>query len=328
MSNSSRCTIRESVISTLKTVTLENELLRVRILISKGADIFEFIYKPLDMDILLKTSNGLDRFEHRNLAEHRLNNYSELFTGGWQDCLPHRARYLDLDITQDTGGIAATVPWAYEVEQNTAECASIRCFVQLPDIPLFIEKTFKIKQGDSRLYVEQRIRNKGAAAVQFTWTQHAAFGGQFLDERVYIEFPACIAFHARQYDRAFAKDLSRFEEPINRVTLPDGTIRNLQEVLPRFANEQIFTVLTHIQEPWVKLINQDKKVGVQLRWELDAFPFIRYWSNNVEDMYTIGIEPSNDAFANFDHSLEHGTYRELQPDQSYATEYTCEIFET
>ena len=323
------CSVHEEVISGIQTVTLENALLRAQILTGKGADIYALVYKPLAVDVLLKAGGGLAAFEHRNLTERRLKHYSELFTGGWQDCLPHRARYLELDITQDTGGIAATVPWAYEIVRSGGDAVSIRCFVRLPDVPFEVEKSFTLRQGEAQLYIEQRIRNEGTAPVQFSWTQHAAFGGQFLDEHVSIEFPGGTAFHARQYDGSCREDgFSRFEEPIDRVTMPDGPSRDLRQVPPRQAHEQIFTVLTGIREPRVMLINREKRMGVQLEWELDAFPYIRYWSCNTPEMYTVGIEPSNDAFANFDHSLQHGTYRELLPGQAYATRYACRIFET
>ncbi|NHN29841.1 DUF4432 family protein [Paenibacillus agricola] len=328
MSNNCPCTIKETMVSSIKVVYLENELLRASILVGKGADVFELIYKPLQIDVLLKTNKGLAVFDNRNLSEQRLKMYSELYAGGWQDCLPHRARYEHIDITQETGGIAATLPWEYEITQNNAEAASILCFVQLPDIPLYIEKSFTLKRGDSHLYIGIRIRNQGSSAVKFTWTQHPAFGGQFLDENVTIEVPDCVAFHPRSYDRAFKDDLARFEEPIDRITLPSGNTRNIQEVMPKNSNEQFFIVLKNIREPWAKLINHKKGVGVLLKWQLDAFPYIRYWSNNVSTMYTIGIEPSNDAFSSFDDSLEHGTFRELQPNEEYATMLQCEIFDT
>jgi hypothetical protein len=328
MTNNSPCTINEAVVSNIKVIYMENEMLRISILAGKGADVFEFIYKPMNMDFLLKTKQGLAVFENSNLSEQRLKMYSELYAGGWQDCLPHRARYENIDITQDISGIAATLPWEYEITVNSAEMAALRCFVQLPDIPLFVEKTFILKQGDCRLFIGERIRNQGSSAIQFTWTQHPAFGGQFLDENVSIEVPECVAFHPRNYDRAYKTDLSRYEEPIDQITLSDGSSRNIQEVLPKHSNEQFFIVLKNIREPWAKLVNRKKKIGIRLQWQLDAFPFIRYWSNNVSTMYTVGIEPSNDAFVSFDDSLEHGTFRELQPNEEYATEIVCEIFET
>jgi hypothetical protein len=321
------CTLTETTISNIQIVYLENETMRVSILVGKGADVYEMIYKPLHMDVLVKTNQGLDVFKDRNLSEKRLKMYSELYAGGWQDCLPHRGRYEDIDITQETGGIAATIPWEYEIFENTDQGVGIRCFVRLQEIPMYIEKTFLLKQGQSKLTMDVRIRNEGASVLKFTWTQHAVFGGQFLDEHVSIEVPECAVFQPRTYDRSIKSDLSDYEEPIDHVTLPNGKVRNLQTVLPRNSNEQFFAVLKNIREPWARLINRKKKVGVQLLWDLAAYPFIRFLCNNTETSYGIGIEPSNDAFVSFDDSLDHGTFRELQPAGEYATSIVCDIFE-
>ncbi|WP_274650255.1 DUF4432 family protein [Paenibacillus humicola] len=325
----SPCTIRETTAAGLDRLVLENGLLQISILAGKGADIYELIYKPLQMDVLLKTGPGLDGFRGRDLAERRLRMYSEIYVGGWQDCLPHRARYGGIEITQDNGGIAATLPWAYEVTSNTEDTVSVRCFVQLPEVPLDVEKTFTLQKGESTLHITQRIRNRGDAAASFTWTQHPAFGGTFLDETVDVEVPeGCIAFHPRQYAAAQGSDPAAFEEPIDRITLHGGAPRDIRKVLPRTASDQLFLVLKNAGEPWARLVNRRKGLGVQLRWQLDAFPYIRYWSSIGPGIYTVAVEPSNDAFASLDDSLAHGTYLELQPGGQFETRYSCELFET
>ena len=50
----------------LKTVVLENELLRIVILADKGADIYQFVYKPLDVDFLWRSH--LQYLEHLRLT--------------------------------------------------------------------------------------------------------------------------------------------------------------------------------------------------------------------------------------------------------------------
>jgi len=43
----------------MRTVFLENELLRVGVLADKGTDVFEFNYKPRDMDFVWLTAGGV-----------------------------------------------------------------------------------------------------------------------------------------------------------------------------------------------------------------------------------------------------------------------------
>ena len=43
----------------LKTAVIENELLRVVVLIDKGADIYQFVHKPSDTDFLWRSPWGV-----------------------------------------------------------------------------------------------------------------------------------------------------------------------------------------------------------------------------------------------------------------------------
>lgn len=40
-------------------VMLENEFIRMTVLAGRGADVVEFLYKPLDVDLVWLTSNGI-----------------------------------------------------------------------------------------------------------------------------------------------------------------------------------------------------------------------------------------------------------------------------
>ena len=45
----------------LKTAVIENELLRIVVLIDKGADIYQFVHKPSDTDFLWRSPWGCPR---------------------------------------------------------------------------------------------------------------------------------------------------------------------------------------------------------------------------------------------------------------------------
>jgi hypothetical protein len=323
-----KCTVRETNRSGIRVALLENELLKVSVLIGKGADLYEMVYKPMDMDVLLKTPGGLEAFRGRDLSARRLKMYAELYPGGWQDCLPHRARYGPVTVEQETGGIAATLPWDGRIElADGGDAASVHCFVWLPEVPLQVEKTFAIRSREAVLRVTERIRNVGNPPVAFTWTQHPAFGGAFLEGRVDLEVPDCRVFHPRLYRAAPERGLASFEEPIDRIALQGGALRDIRRMPPRESKEELFVVLTGISEPWARIVNRSKGIGIRLSWQLDAFPYIRCWVRSDTDMYTMAVEPSNDAFASLADSLAHGTYRELASGEAYDTAFACELYE-
>ena len=47
------------LIGEIPTVVIENELIRMTILAGRGADVVEFLYKPIDMDFVWLTNNGI-----------------------------------------------------------------------------------------------------------------------------------------------------------------------------------------------------------------------------------------------------------------------------
>jgi hypothetical protein len=305
---------------------LENDLLKVTLLIGKGCEVYAMVWKQTETDVLLKTPKGLKQYEGRNLHEQRLTWYSDLYTGGWQDVLPHRGQYEDIEITSDMYGIAATLPWNYEVLEFTDVIVRIRCFVDLPVVPLTVERIISIKQNDAKLYIGETLRNTGSSEIKFTWTQHSAFGGTFLDESVEIDLPDCVAFKARDFDVSEGTDESRYESPVDSVPLDGGGTFNLLNVPPRCSSDsELFVTLKNVNQSIITLTNRKKKISVRLCWDLDTFPHLRYYYKNNDEIYTIAIEPSNDYFIRFEDSLKSGSYLSLLPRNTHSTWITCEI---
>ena len=53
------CRLTEMVLAGYRAVVLENEKLRVTVIADKGADIYEFLYKPRDVDFMWRSWVGL-----------------------------------------------------------------------------------------------------------------------------------------------------------------------------------------------------------------------------------------------------------------------------
>ena len=70
----------------MKVVWLENDYLKIGILVGRGSDIFEFRYKPLDCDFMLRLAKGIrnplqDFSQMRNTP----NQFEDYYYGGWQE---------------------------------------------------------------------------------------------------------------------------------------------------------------------------------------------------------------------------------------------------
>ncbi|MGL4647841.1 MAG: hypothetical protein ACRC1H_00430, partial [Caldilineaceae bacterium] len=78
----------------LRTLFLENDLLRIGILLDKGADLFTFLHKPTDTDFLWRSPLGL-RDPRRATPTSALSSgaFLDTYHGGWQECLPGGGPY-------------------------------------------------------------------------------------------------------------------------------------------------------------------------------------------------------------------------------------------
>lgn len=320
------CTISEKMISGIKVLYLENDLLRLSILVGKGCEFYEIIYKPRNMDILLKSKGGLDQYEGRDLSKEPLAWYSELFTGGWMDVLPDRGAYEEVFLVQKNSGIAATVPWNYQILEQCEDKITIKCFVTLPLIPLYVEKTITIVSLEAKIYVKEYVKNTGNSTAFFTWTQHVAFGGEFLDENVKVTIPCKKVFKAIEYRQAKGKSQEAYECPIENVKMSDENSYNLLAVKPNQFDEELFVTIRKLEKPYFELYNENKSAGIRFEWDFDVFPYLRYWYKNSKELYTIGIEPSNYYFDGFDNCREEHTCFQMEPAKGFSTWYTCELF--
>ena len=73
----------------LKTAVIENEVLRVVVLIDKGADIYQLVHKPTDTDFMWRSPWGVrDPRRFTPTTGSPPNVWLDYYEGGWQTVLP------------------------------------------------------------------------------------------------------------------------------------------------------------------------------------------------------------------------------------------------
>jgi hypothetical protein len=128
-------------------VVLENEYIRMTILAGRGADVVEFLYKPLDIDLVWLTNKGIPTKKIPEFHGDDVDTFLEGYPGGWQTVFPNGGA------PSEVGGIsfgqhaeAALLEWQYVVNVDTEEEVSVDFMVETQKTPFRVKKQFSIKR--------------------------------------------------------------------------------------------------------------------------------------------------------------------------------------
>ena len=182
------CLLTEENINGMRAVFLENKLLRVGILVDRGSDIFEFTYKPAQIDFLLRLKKGIrnpltDFSQIRNTK----NQFEDYYYGGWQVCLPNSPAFNYRGAELGQHGEVSLIPWTLEILDHDPAKLKIKCKADVLRLPLSIERVFTMKADSAALVIEENLRNTSSTDLDIMWGQHIAFGGDFLEAGASIE---------------------------------------------------------------------------------------------------------------------------------------------
>ncbi|MBM3705334.1 MAG: DUF4432 family protein, partial [Actinobacteria bacterium] len=273
----------------LRVAVLENEYLRISVLADKGTDIFEFLYKPGDLDFMWLSPWGINSpAKFVPSVSSREGNFMDFYEGGWQEVLPNFGYGGNFYGTVEEGlhGEICLIPWELNILEDRPSEVSIKFSVRSYRTPFFLEKTLKLKNDDPKLYISERLKNEGYSEIKFMWTHHPTFGGAFLDDSTVIDVPEN---KVRLIYRPDA--LGGFTE------ISDSEISDLNIKWPAFAGHSGKDVdfsksPTMVKDPaadldeiclgnfnsgWYAVTNLNKKTGFGMKWDKDIFPYLWIW---------------------------------------------------
>ncbi|HXQ92756.1 MAG TPA: DUF4432 family protein [Nitrososphaerales archaeon] len=284
----------------MRTLILENRLIRVVYLLDKGADIIELKYKPLDLDLMWHSPPGyVNPKEYVQPIATSESSFNDLYGGGWQDAVPvigngpqeHRgARY-------GTHGESPVMHWECAIEQEEGDTVSAIMSVEGIRYPFRLEKTVKINKDEAKLTIKEKLSNKSPQTLEFFWLQHPSFGEPFLRPGNRIDLPP-------------GSSVDNLEEinPYGRIAggkslWPIAKSRNGSEIdLSEIPSREIVaeeTAFINVKEGWYSLTNPKLDLSFKLEWDVSIFRWIWFWQNyNLPDYpyygsaWNIAIEPA------------------------------------
>ena len=323
------CRITETIYRGLRTLTLENEIVRVSFLADKGADIFEFLHKPTDTDFLWRSPLGV-----RNPATfvptvpRAEGAFLDYYEGGWQECMPTGGDEAVYAGTQfGPHGEVCLIPWHYAILEDDPERVQVRFAVRTYRTPFRLEKTVTLERHSGVLAFSERLVNEGAEPVDFVWGHHPAFGPPFLDESCVIDLPGARVRTVDLGATSRCRVGSDYTWP--HVAGRDGTTIDLTRIPSDQARSHDLAFLTDMPEGWYAITNTRRRVGFGMVWPLDVFPVAWFWQVYCGALqqpwygrtYNVALEPWSTPYKTIGESIEHGANCTFGPGETLAVEF-------
>lgn len=330
------CRILEYTHRGYKFIAMENELLRVSIFVDKGADIYELIYKPKDIDFMWKSPIGIrEAGKYIPTVSNAESSYLDNIHGGWQELLP--AGGPDTYKGADLGlhGEVSTIPWKYVIKEDAVEKITVEFSCRTVRFPFYVKKNISLSGNSAIIHFEEWLTNEGEETLDFLWAQHPAFGEPFMDKSCRIDIAA------KEFTTSdFFNSDTAFFKPTYVGKWPIDTGKNNEQIdlsimpVNKQSHSDIY-YLKGMEEGWFAITNTNKKLGFGLCWDISMFPYATYWqacSGNLGypwygRTYNISFEIWNSYTDRIRTAKKNGTIQAINAKQTLHTQYKAVIYE-
>lgn len=279
---------------------LENESLRVGVLLDKGADLFQLLHKPSDTDFLWRSPLGLLRPERAHVSTASSTGvFLDTYHGGWQEILPGGGPAVYQGAEIGLHGEVTQLGWEMHILEDNPQRVSVRLSVECIRTPLRLERTLSLVSGTATLFIQETLTNLSPSPFELMWGQHPAFGAPFLREGLRLFVPAGrVVMHEPQFlansrfqpgaefDWPAALDLN--QQPVDLSWLPG----------PQAGSGELM-YLTDLSGGWFALLDTERELGIGLAWPKEIYPYLWFWQVNGlaagypwwDRVYVTALEP-------------------------------------
>lgn len=330
------CRVQEMTFGrTMTALKIENDVLAAVILLDKGADIHQLIYKPKGIDVLWKSPWGLKEAARGFASAFDSHTaWLEAYAGGWQVLFPNGgAATVYKGAALGFHGEAAMRAWDYETLAQGAAGLEVRLETRLSRSPYSMVRWMRLEAGSPILHIRERITNHAGEAMDCMWSHHPAYGAPFLSEACRIDVGA----------RSFIAD-DEYVGTANPLRLnqryawPMAGDVDMSKVPGADAPRDILAYFEDFETGWYGITNRDMGLGIGLVWDAAVFPYAWFWQELnasagfpfYKASYVMAIEPASSIPGQGLNRVmqKTGSHLRLQPGESKEIELKAVFYES
>ncbi len=320
----------------MRVAFLENELIQVGILLDKGADVFTFQYKPMDLDFLWQSPIELRKpfVSTSALPEGAFHDY---YYGGWQEVLPSAGWASEpyKGTYQGLHGEVSLLPFETQVMEDNEESVRLKVRTRTYRSPLNLERELRIEKGKPALFIKERLKNESPEQFAIMWGHHPAFGPPFLDDSCVVTTPAKQVEVLDFHPNGLWEPGGDYEFPMvkNKRT---GELEDITQVRSKDTSSVDVVFFKNLDAGWYGLTNQEREVGFGMAWDKELFKYLWMWQvyGGHDDYpwygrtYNCALEPfTSYPPAGIKNAIENGTAYVMQGSEVIETEFVALAYE-
>jgi hypothetical protein len=263
------CRCKEIEIKRHRALILENNMISTMVLLDKGADIVEFVYKKTDTDFMWRSPAGLDvlTFDRAISPQHYVGGWFELFPNAGDACT-----YNSCDIP--FYGDIYQLPWEYSILEDRPEILKVKFFVNSYVLPFYLEKVLTLEINVSSLRIDEMVKNLSSEEMHFTWGHHPNIGAPFLNEDCRIDLPDCEISYFDRDDSGKSVEKNAGIWPFKDM---DGKKTDLRNIPLPSEKVNDFLYLKNLRGNWAAVRDFKKGLGFALTWDQKVFRSMSLW---------------------------------------------------
>jgi galactose mutarotase-like enzyme len=307
---------------------LENDALRVGVLPEKGADIFELIYRPTGVQMLIEMPAGL-----KPPDDHPQDKFLDNYEGGWQELFPNHGEACEFrGQAIPMHGEVAMLPWEVQVIKDDPDETTIHLQVRCKKTPFLLERTMRLHSGAAHLEILGKVTNESSEACEFVWGHHVTLGEAFLGGESWLDVPAKTIITP---DLIFEPQTARLAAgqtgswPVAQGR--KGEAIDLRAIPGRQIHTHDDAFLTGLERGHYSVTSLHRKLRFSMDWDEQLFPWITLWQPYggadvppFTGMYGVGIEPWVSRYT-LAEAVEKGQAHSLTGGESLETRLTVSV---
>ncbi|OQY92230.1 MAG: hypothetical protein B6D39_04935 [Anaerolineae bacterium UTCFX2] len=318
----------------MRVMVMENDLLRISLLLDKGTTIYEYLYKPLDIDFMFLNNQGVRNPDRLPTNVHSLGFLTDVYDGGWHEQLPNSGNPSNYGgAEQGLHGEVCLLPWRWSVLEDTPDRICARFWVRTYRTPFLLEKTMTLERGKAVLSIDERVTNESSAPQHFMWGHHPTLGEAFLDESCVIDIPARKGYTLPRWSAdnhlAGGADFTWPHAPAE-----SGGVLDLSRVRSREVCQEDAAYLSELSEGWYAVTNVRRKVGFGQVWSVAVFPYVILWLVYggtpgypwYRQNYNLALEPQSSIPEGLSDAVQAGTALRLDGGASLELNFKTVVY--